>query len=129
MPTIVPDFNDLNFQYGTQLLTLGGGPNNMPLTTYYVEDWSAETQVNVVNIPNQVGKIRGRVIIDQDKGGSATLQLADTASVPRIGATGSVPAGFAASGSAASIMITSVGTPRNVNDYAKANISWLLANP
>lgn len=134
MPSQVPDFNDLNLPYGTAQLTLGGGYNNMPNTVYYVEDWSADTDVNIVNVPNEVGKIRGRVIVDRDKGGSATLQMPSTASatlanVPRVGATGSVPIGFAATGSTATIMVTSVSTPRNVNDYAKVTIGWLLNSP
>ena len=129
MPTNLPDFNDTGIGYGTKLLTLAGGVNNMPSTTYYVEDWSADTQVNIVNIPNEVGKIRGRVIVDLDKGGSATLQLMSGSLVPRIGATGSVDAGYAATGSACTIMVSGVSTPRSVNDYSKCTIQWLLANP
>ena len=131
MPTNVPDFNDLNVGYGTTQLTLGGGFNNMTNTVFYVEDWSSDTDVNIVNLPNEVGKIRGRVIVDRDKNGSATLQMPNTGSnaVPRIGATGSVPIAFASTGSTATIMVTGVSTPKSVNDYWKCTINWSLANP
>ena len=129
MPSNTVDFNDLNMYYGTKTIILGGGFNNMPNTTFYVEDWAADTQVNVVNIPNEVGKIRGRVIVDQDKGGTATLQFVSQSAMPRIGATGSMPPDFCATGSAATIMVSSVSSPRSVNDYARVTINWLLSNP
>lgn len=131
MPTNVVDFNDLNVPYGAVTMSLGGGNNNMANTTYYIEDWSADTDVNIVNIPNEVGKIRGRVIVDRDKTGTATLQLPNTTSlvVPKIGATGSMPPQFCATGSATTIMVSGVSTPRSINDYAKCTINWMLASP
>jgi hypothetical protein len=129
MPTNSVDFNDLSIYYGVSQITLGGGYNNMPVSTFYVEDWTADTQVNVVNVPNEVGKIRGRVIVDQDKSGTAVLQFLTGSNMPRIGCTGSVPANYAASGSGASIMVSSVSSPHSVNDYGKVTIQWLLASP
>lgn len=128
MPATSPQFNDLSLPVGTFTASFGGG--TFTPVTYYVENFSYNNQQTITNVPNEIGAIRGRIIIDIDKGGSMTLTLPSTAatSFPKLGLTGSIPAGFA-SGSAVTCMISGIDQSRTPTDYGKVNVQWMLANP
>lgn len=106
--------------FGTEDVTLENG------FTYVLEDCTGTVPVNVVDVPDKVGSPTKQVLVQGKANGSFTIQLPNTGSaVPVVGMTGSLRAGFAGSGSATAIIITEVSTPRSVNDYAKANVSWV----
>lgn len=113
-------FKDGSVEFGSNYIKL---QNNI---TYLIEDSSGETPANVVDVPDEVGSPIKQVIIAGKQSGTFTVQLPNTGSaVPKTGQTGSLVAGFAGTGSKQTIIITSVSTPRSVNDYAKAQVGWV----
>jgi len=131
MPTNVPDINDLNLGIGVAQITLGG---NMTPVTYYMESWDASITANTINVPNEVGKIRGRIGVVTDNEGTALLQLPNTssASLPKYGCTGSVASQYTHTGSVGgtvNILVTGVSAPKSNNSYWTTTINWVLANP
>jgi hypothetical protein len=124
MPTQVPEINTGNHGYGTVDLTLGG-PH--AATTYVCEDFQSDLEVNEVKVPNRVGKTAHRIVVQTDVVGTATLQFVSGSQIPVVGSTGSVPSGYAVSGSG--ILVTGVGVPRSMSDYVKMSINWVTLNP
>jgi len=113
-------YSDGTVLFGTENITLENG------VTYVLEDCSGTTPANVVDVPDKVGSPTKQVIVQGKPNGSFTIQLPNTGSaVPQVGMTGSLLAGFAGTGSAMTVIITEVSTPRSVNDYAKSNCSWV----
>lgn len=112
-------FNDGNVDFGSSAVTIGG-------VSYLAENISPSGDVNVVDIPNAVGAASKQVGVSQKIVGSMTLQLETTNSaIPARGGEFTLPARYSASGSAVVCYLTSVGTPRSVNDYAKVECGFV----
>lgn len=105
MPANQPAINDLNIGgLGTPSLVLGGGTPTMTPTSYYVVNSNFNQSVIEETVPNNIGFILGRIVNEQDLLGTIEIQLWTTGSIPSFGATGSIPVGYAPTGSNLTIL-------------------------
>lgn len=113
-------YNDGNVPFGSFSMTFSG-------STWIVESTTGTAPSKVVDVPNEVNGARAQVIIADKKTFSQTWQIpnfASTGSIPNRGDTITLPQGFDGSSKSGSIMIvTEVGTPREMGDYWKCNVS------
>lgn len=110
-------FNDGNLPYGSRIIQLTGSGNG----TYVAENIEITRPTTQLPRSNELGNPNGAVYIRTWNTGTATLQLATTASVvPAVGNT------FATtwSGSAERFVITQVGQPESSTTDKKVNISF-----
>lgn len=122
------DYNPSNISIGSDIVELGGGFNNMPNTTYYMESFSPAKSATVLDIPDPIGRIQSTVIIDTHLvEATATLQYYSGSALPRIGATGSFVQNFAATGSIHKMVVTSVSQPHVYNDYGRLEVGLRTA--
>lgn len=124
MPATSPFLNPSSLPFGTFTASFGG--SGTPVT-YYVENFSAGANTNIVPVSNEIGATRTYVGVKSSIEGSMTLTL-PSSGFPELGLSASVPAGYL-SGSANTVVITKYDHSRAMGEVGKVSVNWVLLNP
>lgn len=122
---VTPNLNSSSWPFGLFQLTLGGGQNSMTNTAYYVETWDPQTVQTDVESPNEIGQTRAFASVIKHYTATALIAMPNTASIPRYGATGSVPIGYFPTGSTSTVTVRKVTPVVALEDFVKCNVEFI----
>lgn len=108
-------YNDNLVAYGSQVVTIGA-------TAHVAESISVSQPTQIVERRDQLGAPTGQVVIPQFDNGTATLQLASTATViPAVGATFTFVRNDA---STMGVVVSGVSEPQSQFDIHKVTVNF-----
>lgn len=111
----MPTYNDINVPFGSQVITSQG-------VTFVAENISFQEPSTTVERRDEDGDPSGQVTVPGFDNGTATLQLATTATVPpTIGATFTLTRN---GGATIGCYFSEIGEPQDQLDIRKLNVSF-----